>query len=46
MIIFGCALILGGALFQAAARCPLGRAIGVGMNSLTEGSRDRRGGLD
>ena len=46
MIIIGYAAIAGAALAWAAARCPLGRAIALGMSGFAEASRERAGSLD
>ena len=46
MIILGGTVFLGLALAMAAARCPLGRAIALAMNSQAEGPHGRTGMLD
>jgi hypothetical protein len=46
MIGLGLVLTMTTALAWAAARCPLGRALGLGMNCLADASRDPRGMLD
>lgn len=46
MIGLGVLLMMATALTWAAARCPLGRALGLGMSCLAEASRGPRGALD
>ena len=46
MMFIGYAAIAGVALVWAAARCPLGRAIALGMSGFAEASRGGAGSLD
>ena len=46
MMGLGVLLVMATLLAWAAARCPLGRALGLGMNCLADASRGPQGALD